>query len=377
MRAWLIGSVMLLAACGARSGLDSADPPTPPMPDGGDIQATLPCRWSVGVPVLVRQTDGAFGRLGGGTVGTRDSVLNRAVVGAVHDGESSLSWVGGVVTTAGVGELLVPIEETSLLDPLAGREGFVARDFVDCEIRAYDLDFGSPEITGRVADRAGGGCRTYQTRVDSLEVAEPAGDGGFIVRTIEGFESASTFRRRDLLRTEARSLVRIDVVHQPERGTLVLTEQADFLGVERHAGAVEVAEVGEKVAGALQSVAADRLRGGMIVLYESPTGWRLERVAFEGPLAARELLDLSELPAPPIGRVASNETEALVPLADGSMLYVILSSPRIRLVNMEDVPAVEAMEVVIRPDDSSGGLLYVPASSEGHELWFRPLTCNR
>ena len=38
---------------------------------------------------------------------------------------------------------------------------------------------------------------------------------------------------------------------------------------------------------------------------------------------------------------------------------------------------VEAMEIILRPGGSAGGLLYVHGSAAGRALTFRALICNR
>ncbi|HJL15848.1 MAG TPA: hypothetical protein RMH99_09340, partial [Sandaracinaceae bacterium LLY-WYZ-13_1] len=125
------------------------------------------------------------------------------------------------------------------------------------------------------------------------------------------------------------------------------------------------------------STAPDRLRGGALALFRADAGWRLVHVAADGPLAARDVVALDALPAEPAGPLASNETEALIPLADGSLAYVPLALSTVRVVEPVDDAPVEAMRVVLRPGGSAGGLLYVRRDAGGAVLRYQPLICNR
>ena len=73
----------------------------------------------------------------------------------------------------------------------------------------------------------------------------------------------------------------------------------------------------------------------------------------------------------------SNETEALIPLGDGSMAHVPLAGAELRSLGPVPEGPVEAMEIILRPGGSAGGLLYVHGSAAGRALTFRALICNR
>ncbi len=376
VRRSLLVFALALLGCGARTELDlPGPPPPPPPPDAGDITATLPCRWSVGVPVDLATARSGFSRLQGGSVGARASLLTRAVVGA--NVRAVDSFQGAVVSTAGVGRILEPFEGAGATRWLAGEAGFLSWHAERCYLTSYDAD----AANGRIVETPGTGradCGFSQTRVDSLELTLPTASGARDVLALTGFEDPDTIAAEPLFTTATDDLVRAEVVHQAGLAPMALAVREDEVFVERaESGRVE--RVGPFPYRTSVSAAPDRLRGGLLLLRDAPEGWRLDRVANERPLRLDLLLDLNELePARPVGRLASNETEALVPLSDGSMLYVILSSPRVRLVRMEDTSVVNAMEIVIRPDDSAGGLLYtVGTEAVLTTLRFRPLTCNR
>lgn len=114
------------------------------------------------------------------------------------------------------------------------------------------------------------------------------------------------------------------------------------------------------------SAAPDRLRGGVVFLYRGATvDWRLERAGWDASADARSVVDLTALPASPIGRLKTNENEALIPLEDGTLADIPLAASEIRIVGpVADGPA-EAVEVVLRLGQSAGGLLFVPRAASG------------
>jgi hypothetical protein len=125
------------------------------------------------------------------------------------------------------------------------------------------------------------------------------------------------------------------------------------------------------------SAAPDRLRGGALVFFlDGLVGWRLMHVP-RARADSTDVVDLGDLPASPAGSMASNETEALVPLADGTLAFVPLALSELRFLEPVEGAPVLAMEIVMRPGESAGGLLYTHESAGEVALRYQPLICNR
>ena len=161
------------------------------------------------------------------------------------------------------------------------------------------------------------------------------------------------------------------VAYSPGEGVLVALETRTGLAIARPPDRLFLDGA------SAVSVAPDRLRGGTLVLHRGPDGrFELGHLRWGGSfeLVRRAALGEHE----PAGSLASNETEALVPLRDGSMLFVVLSHFEQRVTEPVEPGGVDAMEIVLRPGESAGGLLYTHRLASGESrLVFRSLVCNR
>lgn len=386
MRLTLLACLFLLG-CGSKTALDEGV--APEAPDAGfdagarrdaGTPVTLPCRWSLGVPGVVGtaafSSEPAFRELGGATVGDRSSVLNRAVVLGNEPARDAV--LGGVVTTVGISELLGRFQRPRPFEVFSGERGFFSRAPLTCEVTLHDLEF-EPLRVIPIPGFEGTDCHLSQTRLGALDMVAPGAPGeGRQVSLVTGLEGDGLPRVEPLLVTETTDAEAVRVIHQPGRGTLLLVTNARGARlVERHgSGRVDVSQIfPASGTDAFVSAAPDRLNGGLLTVLERPL--RLVRFGYDGPLEPELVVELDELPAAIAGDIASNETEALLPLADGSMVYVPLATPSPRYLSMDDVAAVAAIEIVLRPDDSAGGLVYETNEDGRPTLWFRPLTCNR
>jgi len=148
-------------------------------------------------------------------------------------------------------------------------------------------------------------------------------------------------------------------------GRIVLERHLASGATERYAMAGDAATFG---------AAADPLRGGLILHSRDARGWRLDHLDWEAGRWPELHFDLSDLPEP-AGPIATNETEVLVPLVDGRIAYVpfALVTLMVRFVDPVDGGPTDHMQIVLRPGQSAGGVLY---EREG-ALRFQPLVCNR
>lgn len=360
MRPATVALALLLGACGARTGVDVE---ARDAPDSGFFR-TFPCRWSLGVPIEVARAPG-FSELGGAVHATSDLV----VVSARATGAGP---VAALVTLRASPELRVALEGAEAAGPwLTGRAGFLQQLGGQCVVRLHDVSLAPGELFDWTEEMAS--CALTQSapgRVESVSVRDFAGGGVATVAPEEG-----EVRRLGPVGPEPE---RAEAYLDPEGdGALVIVRRSaptEIVAVRPGEGATEV----EAGVDATFSSAPERLRGGVLVLSragDAPP--RLRRFSFSGEPPA-PVVALSGLRAPPVGALRSNETEALLPLADGSMAYVPLASSELRYVGPVAEGPVEAMEIVLRPGGSAGGLLYVHSlSASERALTFRPLVCNR
>jgi hypothetical protein len=330
-------------ACGAKSGLEM-----PPARDAGMIDAgrtldTLPCRWSAGPElVLERELDDID------LDGAVDADFDVAMIGVRQ---------GAFLTASSVTLSQSPSRLESYTVSEGGRvfsapNGFVRQTGDECALIVTNRSFVELDRI-RFGD---GRCALTQSRIDSVESYPLA--GGDVTRVaLDMFRPAAEIvRRADTIADEA-------VFIRADDGDYFATVRGGAITLARDETIVWSGE-GARVTGAV-----DRLRGGAIFLYRAPSGWQLTWVHDD---RAEPIADLSALPAEPIGRLASNETEVLFPLADGSIAYVPLSRTLIRYVDPV-ADGVESMELMLRPGSSAGAVAYY----RERVLAYRALVCNR
>lgn len=365
---WLVA--LLLYACGARTGLD-VEPS-----DGGAARrdagffATFPCRWSLGLPIDLARSDEELRELTGAVHPTLDEALVRAVS---RDGRP----VGARVTIDGAPERLreLPADALPTGALFTGDTGWAVQNGAACMLTGL-----STALEPRGATRWGSAtpvstCRLHQShvgRVMGVSVLDFGTGEVHEVGAVDGDAPTVALRA-----SVAEELDEATAFFDPDEDTaMVLTRVASVATVERHRrGRVERYALPGEVFAA--SAAIDRLRGGILVLYGSlDAGWSLDWVPIDADPPQR-LIELGALPAEPVGPLASNETEALIPLANGQMAYVPLALSELRLLEAVDGGAVREMHIVLRPATSGGGLLFTQSGAGGERLRFQPLVCNR
>lgn len=373
----LVAPIFLLAAlgCGARTDLDR---PSPEDRDAGSdagsdagFFVTFPCRWYLGDPVTVATGTG-FSALTGAMHSTGD--LAAVAATGVDTGER----VGALISTLGRPEIRASLGGPAIEGELfTGVDGFLRQDADGCAVVGYDFEWSETE---RFAwDDPSVRCQLTQSEPGALASASigafARGDL-FEVSPLFGEPPAAT--RIGLTRATADGAA---IFRHPELDeTIAVVLITGTLGIERtiERTTERRRRLADGGTGVRFSAAPDRLRGGVVILYRGATvGWRLERIGWDGSADARSVVDLTLLPAPPIGRLASNETEALIPLEDGTLAYIPLAMSEIRIIGPVADGPVDAMEIVMRPGQSAGGLLFVPRGSGPRPLMFRPLVCNR
>jgi hypothetical protein len=354
------------AGCGARSGLDEA------RADGGvasgdaSFFGALPCRWSLGTAIDLAR--GAAIEAPSGAVHPRtDHVV---VAATVDDGREATRMLARLSLRASPERLLVSRGRIPEGPLLSGFERVWVQDGRACRLLGLDAELEpvAPILWGR-ADRC---------TVTTL------GDGRALTAAISERGDANVvehaFGRREPAAQLAGPLPDVDEAWAVRAGG------ATFVAVRRGARASlvrvsargrEEARLAEALGGPF-SIAPDGLRAGALVLLrDRSAGWRLLRAGAAGPLAPTELVDLSDLGAAPVGALATNETEALVPLSDGTLAIVPLAGGAIVRLGPVDGAPVSAMEVVLRPGESAGGLLYTLAARDEVALRYQPLICHR
>lgn len=377
--------VLSLVGCGARTGLGiDVDGGAPTARDAGSVDgggrrdagffATFPCRWSLGEILSLRE--GEFAALTGAVHPT----LDEAVV--VARDTSSSRPVGGAVSITARPELLRGLDDPRTGDAVGtgelftGVTGYVQQQGLGCEAVAIDVGFfevGRADWGRRGSPSA---CQLTQTRPGALQSVSVLDFGDGSVLTVDDLDRGG-FATTELTSTDER-LEGAYAVHEPEHGTtLLLTRRDTQVVAERHGPrGVERYPLADETVGA--SAARENLRGGMLLLTRPVDGdWRLDWLPADRDPPQR-VIDLAELPSSPAGRLVSNETEALIPLQDGSLAYIPLALTELRILP-PTVPGTRRfeMQVILRPGGSGGGLLYTRPGRGGMQLEFQSLVCNR
>ena len=337
--------MVLAAGCGARTDVEVEERARP---DASFFQ-TFPCRWSLGERLELAR-GGPFAELTGAAHPARNELALLASAGDAR--------VGGRVALQASPALLAPLE--GLPGRLfTGSDGWLRQDGDACGLVAHDDRFVE---RGSVAWSGTGPCELTQSvagRIESLPLA------GRSVVTI-AFPDVRSLTDIAVERSGGA------VAYSPDEGVLLLA-------LETPAG-IAIARADERLfldGSSTVSVAPDRLRGGTLVLHRRSDGrFELGHLASAGRLELVRRAELGDREA--VGALVSNETEALVPLRDGSMLFMVLSHFERRFTEPVEPGGVDAMEIVLRPGESAGGLLYSHRVASGESaLVFRSLVCNR
>lgn len=362
MRCGYIVCASLLLACGSRTGVEPGDGPergAVPFDAGFD---TFPCRWSLAqateIGLALDWVD-----LHGAVHGRRDEVV---VLGR-DTGTGRVGVSGTLLALGDPPRVLERLEPEAPLPLLGHPEGWVQLGTVGSDCQRVDYDDAFAPFLSIVLS---GECVLEANDPQHLDVTWRVREGVHVVS-----------ERLPEMILEGEALVPVSADHQRAvrlegLGWIVLTLEDGWLHAYRVPEEGEVRRARLAPQGAPFAVALDRVRPSALVLREED-GWHLERIPFEGEPRLVPLADLSTLPAPPLGSLASNETEAMFPLADGRVAIAPTDGSALRYVGPVAEAPVGDLQVVLRPGSSAGGLLYTEARGRQEMLLFRPLTCNR
>ncbi len=351
VRRWLACVVATWSlGCGARSEAD--------LPDAYHF-ASFPCRWSLGSSVEI-----ARGMRITALTGAVHPIRDQVVVMATRDD----ARVGARIALSNEPSIVATLEAVPG-EIFAGSDGWLRQVGESCAIAEHDDDF-VERATFAYGD---GTCLLSQSdsgRVESAAILD--------VR-VEPTASSITYPGPEL-----EPLGRLGgspsafLVRDPPRGLVLAELTRDSLRVQRVLATRE-RDLIDLLGTAAYGAAIDRVMNRVLLLVEvSPGQLQLAAVDWDGALELERLADLRTLPEP-AGRLRSNEAEALLPLSDGTMAFFPLPfGPMTFTPPVEPDRSVEAMEIILRPGTSAGGLLYVHREPSGEAaLRFRSLTCNR
>lgn len=357
----LLAAVALLglSGCGAKTDLSSGD--------ASVIEPffTFPCRWSLGRRLRVASSLDGFSELAGAIHPSQDVAL---VFGL---GPQSL---GAEITLTDPPRVLVNHERGRVGELVGSAGGFVELVDEGGECRVSTLD---ASLSAERAFVAPPGCSVSQRQAQVLDVASASSDGVSLI-AIDLDDAARPLYRDPEFATQAWG------TFDGDRGGVVLRDnggrlRADHLHLDgtttRHdLGALE----------APFSAAPDRLLHGAVLLWSVDGRARVDRVRFDAPgelegvASAAQLAGLGSSLRP---ELVTNETEALLALEDGRLVAVPLNgSSELREPGRVDARGeVGAMRILLRPNSSTGGVLFTERSSDGSapSLFFQTLTCNR
>ncbi|HEY8430840.1 MAG TPA: hypothetical protein VIL20_20815 [Sandaracinaceae bacterium] len=356
--ACLLGLGMALG-CGARTALSSGEPPRDAGADAHEPAGGFPCLWSLGERVELGRGE-RFAELTGAVHPTRDLVAVMATRGEAER-------VGTIVTLDLRPERLVLFAGLRG-EIFTGASAWLRQDGEACALVEHDDEFA--EVARAAFGPRGARCAMSQTNGGRVEAVPLGPDGGLAFSmvypgpVIEGVAPVAG--------TEAAVMVR-----DPDRGALFVLEDggaARIVRVRADDGAIDEVPLGRA---SLASAVLDRVSNRALILYFDD-GWRLVRAPWDGPLELAPHADVRSMRRP-IGRMRATDSEALVPLSDGTVAIFPLPASPVRFTEpVEPGRMVEAMEIVLRPGESAGGLLYAHREPSGEAvLVFRALVCNR
>lgn len=359
-------ALVLLAACGARSGIDVPTPGDAGRPDA-HVFDTFPCRWSyMGEP-------GTIGRLGGGSEGasmraTIHPVLDRGV--AIVTGDRGGAFVFALTNPPTPVRARGP-SGVPAVGAIGSERGWsIYRSLDACTLEVWDAERDVVLASEVVAP---GGC-AMDALGDEVALVMPLVRGGYGISVLEP-ERPETLRP---IRGGERA-VRVEPrVARATDGTIwvgVLEDRARrviALGADGEIASAEIAGSGA-IAPAL---APDRLRGGVVARTLDDGGQsQLHRVWLEGGVALVDRLG-SGLGVRPSHDLVTNETEGLFGAGDGTVPVVPLSGSAPRTLPPPE-PGATSVTVALRDGTSQGAIVYLIGAPPATEIRARLLVCNR
>ncbi len=355
-----VALVALLAACGSKTALEVG---TPPRHDGGTPFDTFPCRWSWGLPYEVAlgpETDAPvdFARLRGAVNGRRDEVVVLA-----NDGER----VVGARLALASPPLFISAEDDGGAIAVGGHlDGWSTLD-ATCRVSIRDLDFDIvSEVT--VADPSAT-CAYAPVDPRYIDVVERERDG---LTPHRYDEHGAPIEDRTYALGTTPTIADEQAVRGP--GRALLWTWRDGTEIRMVGGATGSAAIDGAVGFALTD---DTLRpAGLFAVAMAAGGLRFVRAPFDDPADLEQLGSTDRRWNEPLS-VVTNETEALVPLEDGSIAIQPLSGSAFRTLAPPEPGSISSMRIVMRDGASLGGALYTIREGRRTALRFAPLTCNR
>jgi len=336
--------------------------------DGGFF-ATFPCRWSLGLALEIARRPAPYRAVTGAVHPTLDQavVFGEPAEGGTRD--------GALIGIAATPTLRSPLDgDAAWGRALTTVDGYAMTLGAGCLAQAFDRAFEPGETaTWGAADSR---CFLVQSRPGQLtSIERELSAAPARVSLVQGLSRLDAPTQRSLASLDG-ALTEAFAFTSEEAGTTLLAYRiGPDAWVERHGVRVDRYRYPGEVLSI--SAASDRLRGGMLVLHEERTaGWFLDWIPEDADPPQR-LIALEALPARPAGPLVSNETEALIPLANGQMAYVPLALSELRLLEAVDGGEVSSMRIVLRPGSSGGGLLFTQPTRGGESLRFQSLICNR
>lgn len=352
---------LVLAACGARTALDVSELDAAVEVDAGDAGAfrSFPCRWfpepAIELPLIAP------------TLGAASAELERLLFVGAHE-SLALTYLPRATPTPDRMFVVEPSGEPQVVLPRRGGWTLVGwrpgAGFCDVQRLSPELELES------TTSLRGEGCAARAIDPDRYELRRALPSGRWSVAIVESDDGALRDVVAAALPGASATQGREGHVH------LVTASDLDPARWEARARTSDGRELGTSwrgLAGSEVALAPDRLLGGAVLLAQDERGrWELWRLRVEGDALARERI--AEIPGEPTLPLdlATNETEALFTLADGSFVAIPLHTGDVRV--FDPPPDHEgAAPLVLAPGASVGGQLW----AEGERVFFRSLTCNR
>jgi hypothetical protein len=358
MRAW--AWLVLLAACGARSGLSidrESPPPDAAAPDAGYLPFV--CRWSsLGVDVELARSNEAITDVQGFVHPDRNVLIAHGLTGASRRGA-----IVDLTSPPRVVRDLV-VEETAGIAGAGDRFLVVRRGTAEWRDLDYEL-VGSTDLAGNA--------RTAISTVDgTLDFLRSSGGATDVLR----LDAATVGGAPVPLFPTLMPPTSFGYVVEASLGRFLVLGDGELVVFHESSG-TGFARV-DDIPRTRFAVAPDLLFGGVILLRNEPGAPRgLDRVSID-PLRVEELQSLDLLFTTVLSKtLAWSDSDVLFVLQDGSLGYMPFTGTDVR-VEPDVVPAsaVEA-EVVLRHGDVLGGVVYSREEGVESALYFRPLACNR
>jgi len=352
-----IACIAWVCACGARTGLDAGSAPER---DAALPFDTFPCSWSWGIPYEIAR-GGDYSDLRGAVHGVRDEVF----VMAASAGEVA----GARLTLTSPPRLVASYALAPDDHDVAGRPSGWAT-LSGCRLTLRDDDL----VPLRVLDAAPATPRALECDFAPVEARY------IDVRVIHdmGFAGIRHDERGELVAScgvavlPSATFTAPMVIRGPSGVCASAWIEDGELVLQREDG------VGARLGSASTfAMADDTLRPAALIVRGVGGQLNFARVPFEGAPIIDDLMWTTADPDEPL-QVVTNETEALVPLDDGSLAVQPLSGSALRfLPPPETTGRIDTLRLIMRPSTSVGGALYVIRDGDQRALRFAPLSCNR